>query len=382
LSFPGDPAAPIEQTINCRCWLWYVPEDKASEAEDVFKLPDEEFEMIAASGHAHGSIWDLDDEVLGAEYDIAYGLIAATSRSDGRTPSHGGARERQFDEDKHKRGQGGRFARSEGSGSGPSRTNSRTRPFDYGEWVRKGGWDAVLKRYKRQGKKHKGKGGGGGGGGGSGKGSGGGGGGGGVDKAAAEKLDAQIEAENAAMRDAKEQAREARRTARENLLAQRRSEDAAKFGRRLTEDEAMQQIRDDIADVERLRRAAQREADQLQTDIERSEDYIKQMRLHGELPSVIEAERQRLGLLQGKQKKATDLADSYSAKSAKLGTSDVVRRLRDRVRFSRRAEDDQIKNDRASLDARIRQAIADQDDKMREQEQALRDRHKAMKKKK
>lgn len=51
LSYPGDPTAPIDAWINCRCGLLLVPSSEAARAEDVFKVPDADFDvpLVAAA---------------------------------------------------------------------------------------------------------------------------------------------------------------------------------------------------------------------------------------------------------------------------------------------------------------------------------------------
>jgi len=50
LNYPGDPTAPIDSWINCRCAMMLVPAKDAKEAEDVFEVPDGDFDVpVAAS---------------------------------------------------------------------------------------------------------------------------------------------------------------------------------------------------------------------------------------------------------------------------------------------------------------------------------------------
>jgi len=64
LSYPGDPAAPIESWINCRCALMLVPAKDAKLAEEVFKVPEGDFDVpVAASG-----VWSA--ETRQAEADL------------------------------------------------------------------------------------------------------------------------------------------------------------------------------------------------------------------------------------------------------------------------------------------------------------------------
>jgi hypothetical protein len=52
LRYPGDPGAPIDAWINCRCAMLLVPSKDAAHAEAVFEVPDADFDVpIAASGY-------------------------------------------------------------------------------------------------------------------------------------------------------------------------------------------------------------------------------------------------------------------------------------------------------------------------------------------
>lgn len=50
LNYPGDQTAPIDSWINCRCALMLVPAKDAEHAEEVFAVPDADFDVpVAAS---------------------------------------------------------------------------------------------------------------------------------------------------------------------------------------------------------------------------------------------------------------------------------------------------------------------------------------------
>lgn len=362
LRYPGDPSAPIEQTANCRCWLWFVPADQAAEAEDTFSAEDSEFAIAAAGQH------ELTAAGLEAEFDVSYGLeVSRLEAVFGLTA----ASERSYDESKHKRDATGRFSKkSESSRRDGGKKSGRSRRlppgFDYEEWLAKGGWDSLIRKYPQL-AKLKGKGG---------KGGGTGKGGGSGDKKSArealeemfdaqkEELDARITGEREEATARKEAAREARRVATEERRAAQRQEDAARRGQRLSQDEAMRQLGEDIRENERNLRVAQREQAQ-------SEDYIRQMRLRGEDPKLIEAERNRL-------KGVNDTVGQLTKRSRDLGTSDEVRSLRDRVRYSRLVEDDHRRTSREQFDAAIRNAQRKQDAAERDSAKAMAARHKAL----
>ena len=50
LNYPGDPKAPIDAWINCRCAMLLIPAKDAKDAEEVFSVPDGDFDVpVAAS---------------------------------------------------------------------------------------------------------------------------------------------------------------------------------------------------------------------------------------------------------------------------------------------------------------------------------------------
>ena len=57
LRYPGDPTAPIDAWINCRCAMLLVPSSDAKLAEDVFEVPDADFDVpvAASAGTPRGS---------------------------------------------------------------------------------------------------------------------------------------------------------------------------------------------------------------------------------------------------------------------------------------------------------------------------------------
>jgi hypothetical protein len=66
LRFPGDPEAPLDQQINCRCALLMVPTKDAKLAEDVFSAPSEDFDVpLAASAAPDQGTLDLMAEMGG-----------------------------------------------------------------------------------------------------------------------------------------------------------------------------------------------------------------------------------------------------------------------------------------------------------------------------
>jgi hypothetical protein len=52
LNFPGDPKAPLDATINCRCALLMVPSKDTSYAEAVFRAPSADFDVPMAASAA------------------------------------------------------------------------------------------------------------------------------------------------------------------------------------------------------------------------------------------------------------------------------------------------------------------------------------------
>jgi hypothetical protein len=65
LNFPGDPSAPIDAWINCRCTLLMVPTRDAARAEEIFHVPDADFDVpVAASAAMSRARADLRSELL------------------------------------------------------------------------------------------------------------------------------------------------------------------------------------------------------------------------------------------------------------------------------------------------------------------------------
>jgi hypothetical protein len=63
LNYPGDPKAPVDAWINCRCALLLVPAKDAAHAEAVFHVPDADFDVpMAASARLVRAEQDLRAE--------------------------------------------------------------------------------------------------------------------------------------------------------------------------------------------------------------------------------------------------------------------------------------------------------------------------------
>lgn len=77
LSYPGDPNAPIEQTINCRCHMFLARSDEAREAERVFAMDDADFALAASAARSDA-------------LSMAAGDLEAARRAAALTASGGG----------------------------------------------------------------------------------------------------------------------------------------------------------------------------------------------------------------------------------------------------------------------------------------------------
>jgi len=60
LSYPGDPKAPLDATINCRCALFLVPTKDAKAAEATFEVDDEDFDVPLTAAAAQVRSWERE----------------------------------------------------------------------------------------------------------------------------------------------------------------------------------------------------------------------------------------------------------------------------------------------------------------------------------
>lgn len=67
LNYPGDPTAPIDAWINCRCGLLLVPAKDAKRAEEVFEVPDADFDVPVAASAARSGEGRRAEQDLRAE---------------------------------------------------------------------------------------------------------------------------------------------------------------------------------------------------------------------------------------------------------------------------------------------------------------------------
>ena len=63
LAFPGDPRAPLDETINCRCSIILVPEATSWKALDTFRVSDEDFDLTASAAPFSQAELDLTEEL-------------------------------------------------------------------------------------------------------------------------------------------------------------------------------------------------------------------------------------------------------------------------------------------------------------------------------
>jgi len=60
LSYPGDPKAPLDEIINCRCALFLVPTKDAAAAEKTFAVDAEDFDVPMTAAAAAVRTWERE----------------------------------------------------------------------------------------------------------------------------------------------------------------------------------------------------------------------------------------------------------------------------------------------------------------------------------